>query len=86
MFILQLVVDKPGIYLREIQAELKDILEISIDVSAICKFLESLARNYKLLQHSVTNFYANSLQQTYLYFRVTCLYSLTKRVLTIETV
>ncbi len=39
LFILNLVVQKPGIYLREIQKDLEDHLLFSISVSTICKFL-----------------------------------------------
>ena len=39
LFILNLLLDRPGIYLREIQQELKDVLDLTITTSAICKFL-----------------------------------------------
>ncbi len=39
MFILNLIVSRPGIYLREIQKELVDLLEIEIDTSTVCRFL-----------------------------------------------
>ena len=39
LFILNLVLDRPGIYLREIQQELKYVLDLTITTSAICKFL-----------------------------------------------
>lgn len=39
-FILYLVLDRPGIYLREIQSELLLQLGLDVTVSAICKFLD----------------------------------------------
>ena len=39
LFILHLVLDRPGIYLREIRDELMSQLGVDITVSAICKFL-----------------------------------------------
>ena len=38
-FILYLVLERPGIYLREIRSELLSQLGLEITVSAICKFL-----------------------------------------------
>ena len=39
LFILNTVLQRPGIYLREIQKELEDVLMIEISISTICKFL-----------------------------------------------
>lgn len=39
LFIVNLVVTNPGIYLREIQAELCQMLIMNISLSSICKFL-----------------------------------------------
>lgn len=39
LFILNLVVSNPGIYLREIQAELCEMLMMNVSLSSICKFL-----------------------------------------------
>ena len=39
LFILDLVVKKPGIYLREIQQELHDFLIVDVSICTICKFL-----------------------------------------------
>ena len=39
LFILNLVVSNPGIYLREIQSELCQMLMMNIGLSSICKFL-----------------------------------------------
>ena len=39
MFVLFLVLDRPGIYLSEIQSELRDQLGPELSISAICKFL-----------------------------------------------
>ena len=39
LFILNLVVSNPGIYLREIQAELSEMLMMNISLSSICKLL-----------------------------------------------
>ena len=41
LLILNLVINKPGIYLREIQRELLHVLLLEIEVSTICKFLHS---------------------------------------------
>ena len=49
-FVLGLVIDRPGIYLKEVQAELKAVFDISIDVSAICKFLASAGFTRQRLQ------------------------------------
>ena len=38
-FVLDLVLSKPGLYLREIQKELKDFLMVDVSLSTICKFL-----------------------------------------------
>lgn len=38
-FILNIVLQKPGIYLREIKQEAKEELGLDIDISSICKFL-----------------------------------------------
>ena len=38
-FVLNLVVSKPGLYLWEIQNELKDLLMLDVSLSTICKFL-----------------------------------------------
>ena len=38
-FIMNLVIERPGIYLRELQDELKSMLEVEVSLSAICKFL-----------------------------------------------
>ena len=39
LFILQLVVERPVVYLREIKSELLSELGVDVTVSAICKFL-----------------------------------------------
>ncbi len=39
LYILNLVLDKPGIYLNEIQKELESFLLITVDISTICKFI-----------------------------------------------
>ena len=41
LFILNLVVAKPGIYLREIQRELHLVLMLEVEISTICRFLHS---------------------------------------------
>ena len=41
LFLLNLVVSKPGIYLKEIQKELSDFLMVDVSVSSVCKFLHS---------------------------------------------
>ena len=40
-FVLNLVLQKPGIYLHEIQEELKNSLLLEISVSTLCKFLHA---------------------------------------------
>ena len=49
-FVLGLVIDRPGIYLKEVQTELKAVFDISIDVSAICKFLANAGFTHQRLQ------------------------------------
>lgn len=39
LFVLNLVTEKPGIYLEEVKRELKDFMMIDVSVSAICKLL-----------------------------------------------
>lgn len=41
MLILNLVIEKPGIYLKEIQEELLHTLMLEVDISTICRFLHS---------------------------------------------
>ena len=36
---MNLVIERPGIYLRELQDELKSMLEVEVSLSAISKFL-----------------------------------------------
>ena len=50
LLILQLVIDNPGIYLREIKTELMDSLAISVDVSTICKYLSKSGFTRQKLQ------------------------------------
>ena len=40
-FILQLAIQRPGILLREIKAEVLHILEVDLDVSTICRFFHA---------------------------------------------
>ena len=40
-YIIQLILQHPGIYLREIKAELQEILAVDLSESAICGFLRS---------------------------------------------
>ncbi len=56
LFIITIVVERPGIYLEEIKKELEDFMAIDISVSTICKFLGLLARSFVLLQHSKIHF------------------------------
>ena len=39
LLILDLVIQRPGIYLHEIQQELEDTLLVDVSISAICKFI-----------------------------------------------
>lgn len=39
LLIMNIVIERPGIYLREIKEELEDFLMLDISVSTICKFL-----------------------------------------------
>ena len=39
LLILHLVLEKPGIYLYEIQRDITDVLQLQIDTSTICRFL-----------------------------------------------
>lgn len=76
LLILQLVIDRPGIYLREIQTELLNVLAISIDVSAVCKFLSKIGFTRQKLQilehHSKMNSCGSDLCQMYLCLHQIC--------------
>lgn len=48
-FILNHVLEKPGIYLRELQKDLLDQLLLDIDVSTICRFLHESNFRYQKL-------------------------------------
>ena len=50
VLILTLVVERPGIFLREIQEELQRTLLIEADVSTICRFLHSSGFTHKKLK------------------------------------
>ena len=50
LLILHLVLEKPGIFLREIRDELVSVLEIEVTESAICKFLHKSGFTYQRLQ------------------------------------
>ena len=50
LLILHLVLQRPGIFLREIQDELLSALEIEVSESAICKFLHKNRFTYQRLQ------------------------------------
>ena len=39
LLIMNLVIERPGIYLRELQDELRSMLEVEVSLSAICKFV-----------------------------------------------
>ena len=39
IFILQLVIERPGIYLYEIQAEVEQVMKLDVGLSMICEFL-----------------------------------------------
>jgi transposase len=41
LLLLNLVIDRPGILLREMQKELSDMLMLEVDTSTICRFLHS---------------------------------------------
>ena len=41
ILILTLILNKPGIYLHEIQMELVDLLELEVNISTICRFLHA---------------------------------------------
>lgn len=38
-FVLQLVMERPGIYLYEIQAEMEQVMKLDVGLSTICEFL-----------------------------------------------
>ena len=46
-FIIYLILDRPGIYLREVQLELQTQLGLNVSQSALCKFLHKTAWIYK---------------------------------------
>ena len=50
VFILSLVVSKSGLYIREIQKELHDILMLDVSVSTICKFLHKSGFTHQRLR------------------------------------
>ena len=41
LFVLNLVVQRPGIYLHEIQEELEEFVRVSVSLSTICRFLHT---------------------------------------------
>ena len=51
LLIVNLVVSKPGIYLHEIQAELKDALQIDVNLSTIGRFLFANKFTRQKLRH-----------------------------------
>ena len=60
LFVLNLVVKKPGIYLYEIQKELQVSLLLEVSLSTLCKFLHTnlmalLTKNFVQLLHSKIN-------------------------------
>ena len=50
LLIFRLVIEKPGIRLREIQEELLDTLWVDISESAICRFLSKSGFTYQRLK------------------------------------
>jgi transposase len=52
LLILNLVVQRPGIYLREIQKELVDFLMLHVSVSTICKFLHKNGFTHQRLRNT----------------------------------
>ena len=42
LIIVQLVLDRPGILLREIQAEVKEVVGMDLAESTICQFLHGI--------------------------------------------
>ena len=50
LFILRLVVDNPGMYLDEIQRQLKTMLMLEVSLSTICRFLHDNGFTRKKLQ------------------------------------
>ena len=41
LLVLHLVINKPGIFLREVQSELFEVLMLEVDTSTICRFLHN---------------------------------------------
>ena len=65
-FILNLVLERPGIYLRELQRELLDKLMVEVGTSAICKFLHQ--SNFRHQKLSITALQRDQfLRQKYIY-------------------
>ena len=50
LFVLNLVVQKPGIYLHEIQKELQVSLLLKVSLSTLCKFLHTSCFTHKKLR------------------------------------
>lgn len=44
LLVLHMVLDKPGITLREMQNELQNMLLLDLDTSTICRFLHTVGR------------------------------------------
>ena len=65
MLILNLVLEKPGIYLREIQKEVLDVLLLELDTSTICRFLHKSGFTHQKLS-LVAAQRDSALRQTYI--------------------
>ena len=42
LLIMNLVIERPGIYLCELQDELRSMLDVEVSLSAICKFVHQM--------------------------------------------
>ncbi len=50
MLILNLVIHKPGVYLKELQEELLTQLMVNVDTSTICRFLQNSGFTHQKLR------------------------------------
>ena len=54
LFILHLIINKPGIYLREIKEQLFLTLMIEVDISTICRFLNKNGFSHRKMARIAT--------------------------------
>ena len=72
LLVLHLVINKPGIFLREVQSELFDVLMLEVDTS---RFLDLPDRSCAWLLYKETNFCNKNLCWMYPFISLICLSS-----------